>query len=98
MNDTEVSQQILQMVRFIKQEADEKAVEISVSAEEVSFSLGSLPLSNVPQVSRSAPSKRSICSSPPCDLEASRGSPPCLRTVRLVKPKAQFSIARSVSK
>lgn len=36
MNDTDVSQQIQQMVRFIRQEAEEKANEISVSAEEVS--------------------------------------------------------------
>lgn len=35
MNDTDVSKQIQQMVRFIRQEADEKANEISVSAEEV---------------------------------------------------------------
>ncbi|KAI3710746.1 hypothetical protein L2E82_40538 [Cichorium intybus] len=34
MNDTDVSKQIEQMVRFIRQEADEKANEISVSAEE----------------------------------------------------------------
>ncbi|KVH91845.1 ATPase, V1/A1 complex, subunit E [Cynara cardunculus var. scolymus] len=34
MNDTDVSKQIQQMVRFIRQEADEKANEISVSAEE----------------------------------------------------------------
>ncbi|KAK4359544.1 hypothetical protein RND71_021773 [Anisodus tanguticus] len=36
MNDTDVSKQIQQMVRFIRQEAEEKANEISVSAEEVS--------------------------------------------------------------
>ncbi|KAI3501376.1 hypothetical protein L1887_29242 [Cichorium endivia] len=34
MNDTDVSKQIEQMVRFIRQEADEKANEISISAEE----------------------------------------------------------------
>ncbi|XP_027342654.1 V-type proton ATPase subunit E-like isoform X2 [Abrus precatorius] len=34
MNDTDVSKQIQQMVRFIHQEAEEKANEISVSAEE----------------------------------------------------------------
>ncbi|KAI3804467.1 hypothetical protein L1987_26025 [Smallanthus sonchifolius] len=34
MNDADVSKQIQQMVRFIRQEADEKANEISVSAEE----------------------------------------------------------------
>jgi V-type H+-transporting ATPase subunit E len=34
MNDTDVAKQIQQMVRFIRQEADEKASEISVSAEE----------------------------------------------------------------
>lgn len=34
MNDSDVSKQIQQMVRFIRQEADEKANEISVSAEE----------------------------------------------------------------
>ncbi|KAM0829885.1 hypothetical protein ACQ4PT_066590 [Festuca glaucescens] len=34
MNDSDVSKQILQMVRFIHQEAEEKAGEISVSAEE----------------------------------------------------------------
>ncbi|KAG6433118.1 hypothetical protein SASPL_104725 [Salvia splendens] len=34
MNDSEVSTQIQQMVRFIRQEAEEKANEISVSAEE----------------------------------------------------------------
>ncbi|KAL8238839.1 hypothetical protein R6Q59_015406 [Mikania micrantha] len=34
MNDADVSKQIHQMVRFIRQEADEKANEISVSAEE----------------------------------------------------------------
>ena len=35
MNDGEVEKQIDQMVRFIKQEAEEKANEINVSAEEV---------------------------------------------------------------
>jgi V-type H+-transporting ATPase subunit E len=35
MNDADVSKQIQQMVRFIRQEAEEKANEISVSAEEV---------------------------------------------------------------
>ncbi|PPD90142.1 hypothetical protein GOBAR_DD12900 [Gossypium barbadense] len=34
MNDGDVSKQIQQMVRFIRQEAEEKANEISVSAEE----------------------------------------------------------------
>ncbi|KAK9698499.1 hypothetical protein RND81_08G109000 [Saponaria officinalis] len=34
MNDTDVQKQIHQMVRFIRQEAEEKANEISVSAEE----------------------------------------------------------------
>ncbi|KAI9081725.1 hypothetical protein K1719_036328 [Acacia pycnantha] len=34
MNDTDVSKQIQQMVRFIRQEAEEKASEIAVSAEE----------------------------------------------------------------
>ncbi|XP_010545290.1 PREDICTED: V-type proton ATPase subunit E3 isoform X2 [Tarenaya hassleriana] len=34
MNDADVSQQIQQMVRFINQEAEEKANEISISAEE----------------------------------------------------------------
>ncbi|KAF5750718.1 vacuolar ATP synthase subunit E family protein [Tripterygium wilfordii] len=34
MNDADVSSQIQQMVRFIRQEAEEKANEISVSAEE----------------------------------------------------------------
>ncbi|XP_024394403.1 V-type proton ATPase subunit E isoform X2 [Physcomitrium patens] len=34
MNDMEVSQQVQQMVQFIRQEAEEKANEISVSAEE----------------------------------------------------------------
>ncbi|CAM8955208.1 unnamed protein product [Rhodiola kirilowii] len=34
MNDEDVTQQIQQMVRFIRQEAEEKANEISVSAEE----------------------------------------------------------------
>ncbi|KAJ0028571.1 hypothetical protein Pint_35098 [Pistacia integerrima] len=36
MNDADVSRQIQQMVRFIRQEAEEKANEISVSAEEES--------------------------------------------------------------
>ena len=36
MNDAEAHDQIDQMVRFIKQEAQEKASEIGVSAEEVS--------------------------------------------------------------
>lgn len=35
MEDADVSKQIQQMVRFIRQEAEEKANEISVSAEEV---------------------------------------------------------------
>ena len=35
MNDSDVSKQVHQMVRFIRQEAEEKANEISVSAEEV---------------------------------------------------------------
>jgi len=34
MNDVEVVKQVDQMVRFIKQEAEEKANEIMVSAEE----------------------------------------------------------------
>ena len=38
MNDADVSKQIQQMVRFIRQEAEEKANEIAVSAEEVPFS------------------------------------------------------------
>ncbi|OMO58610.1 ATPase, V1/A1 complex, subunit E [Corchorus olitorius] len=38
MNDTDVSKQIQQMVRFIRQEAEEKANEISVSAEELNAS------------------------------------------------------------
>lgn len=37
MNDADVSKQIQQMVRFIRQEAEEKANEISVSAEEVLY-------------------------------------------------------------
>lgn len=37
MNDGDVSKQIQQMVRFIRQEAEEKANEISISAEEVLF-------------------------------------------------------------
>ncbi|GJY53201.1 hypothetical protein Tco_0444865 [Tanacetum coccineum] len=40
MNDGDVSKQIEQMVRFIRQEADEKANEISVSAEELVFVFG----------------------------------------------------------
>jgi hypothetical protein len=35
MSDADVSKQIQQMVRFILQEGEEKANEISVSAEEV---------------------------------------------------------------
>lgn len=35
MNDSDVSKQVQQMVHFIKQEAEEKANEISVAAEEV---------------------------------------------------------------
>jgi V-type H+-transporting ATPase subunit E len=35
MKDADVSKQIQQMIRFIRQEAEEKANEISVSAEEV---------------------------------------------------------------
>ena len=35
MNDGDVSKQIQQMVRFIRQEAEEKANEISISAKEV---------------------------------------------------------------
>ncbi len=38
LNDAEAHDQIDQMVRFIKQEAQEKASEIAVSAEEVRFS------------------------------------------------------------
>ncbi|PNX99028.1 V-type proton ATPase subunit E-like protein, partial [Trifolium pratense] len=34
MKDADVSKQIQQMIRFIRQEAEEKANEISVSAEE----------------------------------------------------------------
>lgn len=37
MNDADVLKQIQQMVAFIRQEAEEKANEISVSAEEVHF-------------------------------------------------------------
>lgn len=37
MNDGDVSKQIQQMVTFIHQEAEEKANEISVCAEEVCF-------------------------------------------------------------
>ncbi|GIL77991.1 hypothetical protein Vretimale_7389 [Volvox reticuliferus] len=43
MNEAEVERQIEQMVRFIKQEADEKATEIKVSAEE-EFNLEKLQL------------------------------------------------------
>lgn len=43
MNDAEVNSQIDQMVRFIKQEAEEKASEIKVSAEE-EFNLEKLQL------------------------------------------------------
>ncbi|CAL5433260.1 unnamed protein product [Camellia sinensis] len=39
MNDADVSKQIQQMVRFIRQEAEEKANEISVSAEEICVDL-----------------------------------------------------------
>lgn len=39
MNDSEVSKQVQQMVHFIRQEAEEKANEISVSAEEVGNNL-----------------------------------------------------------
>ena len=39
MNDAEVSKQVQQMVQFIKQEAEEKANEISVAAEEVRESI-----------------------------------------------------------
>lgn len=39
MNDGDVSRQIHQMVQFIRQEAEEKANEISVSAEEVRLSV-----------------------------------------------------------
>jgi hypothetical protein len=42
MNDADVSKQIHQMVRFIQQEAEEKATEISLSAEEVPPFLRSL--------------------------------------------------------
>ncbi|KAG2304017.1 hypothetical protein Bca52824_032668 [Brassica carinata] len=38
MNDADVSKQIQQMVRFIRQEAEEKANEISISAEEDDYS------------------------------------------------------------
>jgi V-type H+-transporting ATPase subunit E len=37
MEDADVSRQIQQMASFIRQEAEEKANEISVSAEEVSL-------------------------------------------------------------
>lgn len=37
MNDADVSKQIQQMVRFIRQEAQEKANEITLSADEVSL-------------------------------------------------------------
>ena len=39
MNEQEVDRQINQMVQFIKQEAEEKANEIRVAAEEVGLSL-----------------------------------------------------------
>jgi V-type H+-transporting ATPase subunit E len=38
MNDAEVNMQIQQMVHFIRQEAEEKANEIAVSAAEVFIS------------------------------------------------------------
>ena len=41
MNDADVSKQIQQMVGFIRQEAEEKANEISVSAEEVTIPIPS---------------------------------------------------------
>ncbi|KAI8016707.1 V-type proton ATPase subunit E [Camellia lanceoleosa] len=46
MNDADVSKQIQQMVRFIRQEAEEKANEISVSAEE-EFNIEKLQLVEV---------------------------------------------------
>lgn len=47
MNDADVGKQVQQMVRFILQEADEKASEISVAAEEVGtdYRLSSSPTS-----------------------------------------------------
>jgi V-type H+-transporting ATPase subunit E len=42
MNDIEVSKQVQQMVQFIRQEAEEKANEISVSAEEVPHPLAGI--------------------------------------------------------
>lgn len=47
LNDAEAHDQIDQMVRFIKQEAQEKASEIAVSAEEVR--LGSSETNQNPQ-------------------------------------------------
>ncbi|CAL5433896.1 unnamed protein product [Camellia sinensis] len=44
MNDADVSKQIQQMVRFIRQEAEEKANEISVSAEEENLTRKSVVL------------------------------------------------------
>lgn len=42
MNDADVSKQVQQMVHFIRQEAEEKANEIAVSAEEVRHYVQSL--------------------------------------------------------
>jgi hypothetical protein len=57
MNDADVSKQIQQMVRFIRQEAEEKASEISVSAEEVSFPFLRFPCTSpeLLEASRCAP-------------------------------------------
>ncbi|KAK8483276.1 hypothetical protein V6N13_001990 [Hibiscus sabdariffa] len=43
MNESDISKQIQQMVRFVRQETEEKANEISVSAEEV-FNIEKLQL------------------------------------------------------
>jgi hypothetical protein len=52
MNDADVGKQIQQMVRFILQEAEEKASEISVAAEEVMNQCSDLPTSRYQILSR----------------------------------------------
>jgi Sec-independent protein translocase protein TatA len=82
MNDADVGKQIQQMVRFIRQEADEKASEISVSAEEVSsrFSPSHAISLQCVEASRSYSIRALLVFSPSDlpdalrDLEASRNS------------------------
>jgi hypothetical protein len=97
MNDTDVAKQIQQMVRFIRQEADEKASEISVSAEEVSYRFSPPPALSLQRRSF----QKFLDPSAPCFLAArsARRAPPSspnLLAARLIRMRFRYILVRDL--